>query len=283
MVHRNGEYDGKEYIFETFETIDEFIREVESRPLSDTYSFSTTAQGFTDASYDSHDRRFRGVSGYDEAKKQFIEGTKAAVEMSKAFASEVDPRQREAANSPCGCVPIVANALRGIPDSMVDIRRKRIPKATRLVVDMTVHCGISCSDIIRAGKQIIAAVGKLEGQGISTEIMCTVDSLMCGNVLTGMGVTIKNAGQGFSAARVSFPMSSPAFLRVFSLMHTSRLKGCPYDAGYGRPLANSYSDDKLRDYYRTMYGNGIYISLARVINRGEYEINNAIDMWRKGR
>ena len=281
MVHREGKYDGKKYILEKFESIDEFLKEIEGRPIAKDWKGTHTAETLR-AKRDYDDSRFRNVKNYKEAREQFVNGTKAKAEMLKAFQTEVDPRQRQAVNAPCGCVPIVANALRGVPDAMIDIRRKRIPKATKLIIDMTVHCGTSCSDIIQAGKQIIAAVAKLEGEGISTEITCSVDSKVY-DMYVGMSVTVKNAGQGFSAARVSFPMSSPAFLRVFSFMQMSSLEGVPYDSGYGSAIAYGRHGKQLEDYYRTMYGDGIYFSLANVIRSGQWEIDNAISKWRKGR
>lgn len=280
IVHREGEHEGRRYILERFDTIDEFIKEMESRPIADDWKGTRTAENIR--TEDITDPKFRSVHSYSEAKKKFIEGTKAAAEMSKAFASEVDPKQREKVNSPVGCVPIVASALMGLPNSMIDIRRKRIPKAVRLVVDMTVHCGISCYDITRAGKQIIAAIGKLESQGISTEIVCSVDSSIS-NMFTSMGVIVKTAGQAFNAARVSFPMSSPAFLRVWSFIQTSSLEGLPYDSGYGRAVSYVLGREELDAYYKKMYGPGIHISLANVISRGEREINNAIEAWKNGR
>lgn len=281
MVHRDGKFQNREYILEKFESIDEFLKEVENRPVTDNYRHDRTANDLKSECYDN--ARFRGVKGYPEARDQFVQGTKAKAEMLKAYQTEVDPRQRQAVNSPCGCAPIVAHALMGVPDAMIDIRRKRIPKATKVIVDMTVHCGVSCSDIIQAGKQIIAAVGKLESQGISTEITCSVDSVLCHSQLTGMGITVKNAGQGFNAARVSFPMSSPAFLRVFSFIQTATLPRALYDGGYGQPAANVLDRKDLEEYYRTMYGDGIYLSLAKIVSYGQSEIDNAISKWRRGR
>lgn len=281
MVHRDGTHNNKNYILERFESIDEFLKEVENRPITPNYTGDRTAGELRHESYSNP--KFRGVKGYSEARRQFVEGTKAKTEMLKAYQTEVDPRQRQSINAPCGCAPIVAHALMGVPDAMIDIRRKRIPKATKVIVDMTVNCGVSCSSITEAGKKIIAAVGKLESQGISTEITCSVDSLMDNRQLTGLGITVKNAGQAFNATRVSFPMSSPAFLRVFSFIQTATLPGVLYDYGYGRPLADVLGREELTEYYRTMYGDGIFLSLAKVITRGQAEIDRAIESWRRGR
>ena len=281
MIHREGQYENKPYILERFESIDEFIKTIESRPITKAYKDHPSV---LDARSEEIRRTaFRGVKSYSEAREQFINGTKAKATMLKAYQTEVDPRQRQAVNAPCGCAPIVAHALMGVPDAMIDIRRKRIPKAVKVIIDMGVNCGVEAHDIVEAGKQIIAAVGKLESQGISTEITCTSDGFLDDRQYNAMGVTIKNAGQGFSAARVSFPMSSPAFLRVFNFIYTGTLPGARYDFGLGRPVADMKYGKDLDTYYRTMYGDGIYISLAKVIRTGKFEIDNAINKWRNGR
>ena len=280
MVQRIGKFDGKKYILERFDSIDEFIKTIEERPISPQYSRDSTAKSVR--SDHINDPRWSGAESYDEAKTAFVNGTKAKTEMSKAFCSDVDPHQRETHNAPCGCAPIVAHALMGVPDAMIDIRRKRIPKATRVIVNMSISCGTNAREITEAGKKIIAAIGKLESQGISTEIMCTADKEVEG-VYSSCSIAIKNAGQAFNAARVSFSMSSPAFLRVFQFAHLSSQPDSPYSHGYGRAISYRLSGQALRDYYRAMYGNGIYISLAEVDRQGQYAIDQAIEAWRKGK
>ena len=280
MVSRTGKHENKKYVLERFESIDEFIKTVEARPISEQYSGDITAQDVRSESISNP--RWTGAHSYSEAKKEFIEGTKAKAAMMKAYLTEVDPHQRQSVNAPCGCAPIVAHALMGVPDAMIDIRRKRIPKAVRVVVNMSIRSGTTASEITEAGKKIIAAIGKLESQGISTEILCSKDAEVSG-VYSSCSIAIKNAGQGFSAARVSFPMSSPAFLRVFQFMHMSSQPDTPYHYGYGKALSYVMSTEELIRYYRAMYGNGIYISLADVASHGQYEIDRAIEAWKKGR
>lgn len=280
MVSRAGKFNTRNYILERFESIDEFIKTIEARPISPQYRGNGTAINVR--SNDIDDPHWTGAKSYEDAKKQFVEGTKAKTEMLKAYQTEVDPRQRQAVNAPCGCAPIVAHALMGIPDAMIDIRRKRIPKATRVVVNMSISAATSARDITEAGKKIIAAIGKLESQGISTEILCSKDAMVCGTI-SGCSIAIKNAGQAFNAARVSFSMSSPAFLRVFQFAHMSSQPEMPFSAGYGSALSYQLDRKELQEYYRTMYGDGIYISLADVQRYGQSAIDKAIEAWRNGR
>lgn len=280
MISRVGKFENQKYILERFESIDEFLKTIETRPISEQYSHDSTAKDVR--SQHISDPRWTGVSSYNEAKEQFINGTKAKAEMKKAYETELDPRRRESVNAPCGCAPIVAHALMGIPNAMVDIRRKRVPKATRVVVNMSISASISAGRITEAGKKIIAAIGRLESEGVSTEILCTKDAQIC-SALSSCSIAIKNAGQAFNAARVSFAMSSPAFLRVFQFAHMSSQPDTPYSMGYGSAISYSFDHDKLQRYYQMAYGDGIFFDLAEVVRRGEGVIERAIAVWKKGR
>ena len=279
MIQRQGEYNGTEYTLERYDCIDEFLTTIESRPLHDNYEWKS--KDLRQPEYCSYDIEFKSVKGYDDARTKFVEGTKATAEMSKAYRSMETSRERKSVNSVRGCAPIVAKALMGMPDSMIDIRRKRVPKTVKVVVNMSISGGISAWEITEAGKKIIAAVGRLENEGIATEIICTADKFLEGKQLSSCGVTIKNAGQGFNAARVSFSMSSPAFLRVFQWLQLATNPHAIFDSGYGSNVAYMWSGKTLDDYYRTMYGNGIYISLPNVVKRGQSEIDRAINEWRR--
>ena len=279
MVQRCGDYEGKPYTLERYESIDEFLRTVEARPITPQYQYHSDA-GEIRGTYS--DPYFHGVKNYDEARQQFIDGTKAKAEMSKVFAATQTSRKRQTVNAIYGCAPIVPKALMGVPDSMIDIRRKRIPKVTKVVVNMSIAFGTTSDQITEAGKKIIAAVGKLEAQGISTEIICTADKFV-DNQISSCGISIKNSGQAFSAARVSFSMSSPAFLRTFQWLQLMTNPKARYASGLGKNIAYSWSGETLARYYRTMYGNGIYISLPDVVRRGQAEIERAISEWQTRR
>lgn len=282
MIERQGiytsKYGGYPYTLERYDSIDEFLKTLESRELVGRYQKRSK-----DLLGEYWNTDFHGAKSYDEAKEQFVNGTKATIEMSKAFKSEVNPRKRLTVNAPCGSAPIVAHALMGIPDAMIDIRRERVPKATKVVVNMSINGDTEGWQITEAGKKVIAAVGKLEGQGVATEIICTADKFLNHAQLSSCGITIKNAGQAFNAARVSFSMSSPAFLRTFQWLQLAKNPHAQFDDGYGSNVAYSWRGEVLSDYYKTMYGSGIYISLPDVVKRGQAEIDRAIDEWKKRR
>lgn len=280
MTAREGTYKGKTYILEHYESIAEFIETLEARPVSDQYSRDFTAQDVR--SEHISNPRWTGAASYSEAKDQFMTGTKATKAMQRAYIATQTSRKRETVNAPCGGAPIVAHALLGLPNSMIDIRRKREPRTVRIIINMSLPAGRTAADITEAGKKIIAAVGRLDGEGLSTEIICSSDKLICG-MLSSCGVVIKTAGQAFNAARVSFSMSSPAFLRVFQFMQTSSQPSMPYSSGYGAAVSQSYSGEDLKAYYEAMYGEGLYISLADVVKYGAYEIDRSIDSWKTSR
>ena len=280
MIQRQGKVCGYRYITEQFESIDEFLTTLESRPISEAYKRDSCARNVRSESIS--DARWSGAKSYQQAREQFVLGTKAKKELQKVYSQMMVSRERETVVSVCGGAPIVANALRGLPNSMIDVRRKRTPRTVRVVVNMSIPCHASAADITEAGKKIIAAVGKLDAQGIQTEIICGADRLLSGSQILSCGITIKNAGQAFNAARVSFSMSSPAFLRVFQFAHCSSHPQAVYDSGYGRTIKNVlYDDAELTKYYQTVYGQGIYFTLADVARRGDASIEDAIRAWQK--
>ena len=279
MVQRQGEFDGKGYTLERYGSIDEFLRTLEGRELVGDYSWRSA--DLREEEYS--DKSFHGVKGYTDAREQFVNGTKAKAEMNKAYTAMQTSRKREQVNAICGCVPVVAKAIMGVPNAMIDTRHKRIPKVVKVVVNMSIRGDTSAREITEAGKKIIAAVGKLEAQGISTEIMCTADKLLNRHQISSCGIAIKNSGQVFSAARVSFSMSSPAFLRTFQWLQLATNPSAEFDSGYGSNVAYHYSGNKLSNYYKAMYGDGIYISLPDVVRYGAGEIDKAINDWQKRR
>lgn len=281
MIKREGTFKSFEYTLERYESVDEFLKELESREVSPQYSHYSTIKML--AGGGNYGSSFYGADNYADAREKFVLGTKAKDEMSKAFKSEVDPRKRETVNAPCGCAPIVPNALMGIPNSMIDIRRTRIPKATKVVVNMSVNGDTSAYSITEAGKKIIAVVGKLEAEGIATEIICTADKVLNHRQISSCGIAIKNAGRAFNAARVSFSMSSPAFLRVFQWLQLGKNPNAVFAEGLGRNVWYDMPEKEVNAYYRAMYGDGIYISLPDVVRNGQYALDNAIRTWKKGR
>lgn len=281
MIKRTGNACGYEYTVERFDGINEFLQTIEARDISKEYSDNHTA--ITARSND-YSNTYKGASwygakGYEDAREQFMYGTKAKKAMRTAYAATQITRERETVCAPCGCAPIVANALRGIPNSMIDIRRKRKPRVAKIVVNMAISHFVKPSQIVEAGKAIIAAIGKLDAQGIQTEIVCAVDALLNHTQIASYGITIKNAGQAFNAARVSFSLSSPAFVRVFDFVHTSTRGDVVYDSGYGTPVSRALSKKDAAAYYSKIYNADIHFALSEVISRGAGAIDEAIAAW----
>jgi len=278
MISKSGKTCGYNYIFEQFGTIDEFIKTTEARGISEAYKDNGTAKEMRSEYIERSS--WAGVASYSSAKEQFIQGTKAKAAMRQAYAATMISQRREMVLAPCGAAPIVANALRGLPNSMIDIRRKREPRTARVVIDMSIPWNIGAKEITQAGRSIIEAVGKLDAQGVQTEIICSNNVILAGEQINACGVVIKTAGQAFNAARVSFSMSSPAFLRVFQLIYTSGKPGALYDSGYGGPVAHRLPKADLPGYYESVFGKGLYISISEVVKRGAAAIDEAIKSWR---
>ena len=282
MIQRQGQFNKKAYTLELFDSIDEYIKTIEARPIADAWKYNRRAQEVrrTDRY---NDPSWSGAKNYNDAREQFIAGTKAKTELARVYNQTQTSRKRQTVAAPCGGAPIVANALRGIPNAMIDTRRKREPKTVRMVVNMTVSGMTRAEQITEAGRQIIAAAGRLDAQGIQTEIVCSNDHVLNGRQYASTAVIIKTAGHAFNAARVSFSMSSPAFLRVFLFAALSGNDKAEYDSAYGYALTDAVTAQEAAEYQRAIYGPAITINLARVIRQGAGVIDDAIKAWQAGR
>ena len=70
-----------------------------------------------------------------------------------------------------GYAPIVPNAIIGLPTSMIaDDRIQHKAKVVSIWYDSTADCGVSVSEIAKAGRHLLELVSMLEGQGFRVEL-----------------------------------------------------------------------------------------------------------------
>ena len=147
-----------------------------------------------------------------------------------------------------------------------------------LIVDTTVPWKVKGYEVVEAGKKIVEYLSEMESDyTVSLHVIALLSfnrvkvrgakgKYICKDAY-GFGIQIKEAGKPFSASRVSFCLTSPAFLRVFGFIWTSRAEGIPYDSCYGYPL--SHEPKKEKEVLSNIYKNSKVISIYDVIRYGE--------------
>ena len=166
-----------------------------------------------------------GVNSVEQAQDLFLNGWQQNVEKMKvAFKKELDclehDRPRKMVANVAGFIPIVPNALLGLPKSMIDV--KFAPKKSKILnfmVSIDRSCGNDVETIIKKMTKIFAYIAMLERSGqyrCRIEVFFTAygDSSRNGTN-TSASVLIKSENQLFDIKRLCFPIIHPAMLRLF--------------------------------------------------------------------
>lgn len=201
-----------------------------------------------------------GVNSVEQAQDLFLNGWQQNVEQMKvAFNKELDclehDRPRKMAASVSGFMPIVPNALLGLPNSMIDI--KLTPKKSRILnfmVSIDRSCGNDVSTIIQKMTKMFAYIAMLERNG---QYRCRIEVFFTayGNssrigTNTSASVLVKSENQLFDIKRLCFPIIHPAMLRLFMFAWNESL---PLDysdykvSGFGCSFEH-WSSDYKKDF-----------------------------------
>lgn len=262
--------------FQDFEGINEFADYLEKNEFTSewlqTFEGRYVLSKLQKDEYDRSDARFRGVSGYSDAKNKLLNGTNVR-EIKRARAASLTTDRPKAARGVCGGVPIVPSYLSGNPMSMMTLKPRPERRSLRIFVDCAMPSRVRASEITRAGEKIVAALAKVDAIANYDLVAgsVTYDYWDTHNIY-GLGITIKTAGKPFSASRVSFCLTSPAFLRVFEFMWDGKNHNIKPMEGFGRSLSHA-KPGIYRELIEKHHANTIVIPLEYVVEQGEYYIN----------
>lgn len=272
MLRIEKEYDGVKITAEKFAGINDFLSMYENRPVSDTYKKHETANELQAEKYSTSRRRFTGVKSYAEAVNQLKNGVNvAAIKTARTAAAAGTKRTiKKSVNGGRVCVP---SYLSGSPACMR--RACKMPAKTELnvVIDMGVHYGITSEQITKAGQQIVKYITELEERynvNLHAANAVSYNHKNCSADFSDayiFGIKIKDAGKPFSAGRVSFCLTSAAFLRVFGFIWITRADGVPYAGGLGQPTSSNMEQEQK--IMQAVYKNAVTISINDVIRNGE--------------
>lgn len=201
-----------------------------------------------------------GCKSVKEAEDMLMNGWAKKVEdMKIAFKKELatldNSRLRTTVASVSGFMPIVPNALLGLPNSMIDVRMT--PKKSRILnfmVSIDRSCGNSVDEIVRKMTKIFAYMAMLERSG---QYRCRIEVFFTAfgghgrdRTNTSVSVLVKSENQLFDIKRLCFPIIHPAMLRLFAFAWEESLP-MPADqymeGGYGTSFEH-WDEEYKRDY-----------------------------------
>lgn len=224
---------------------------------------------------------WRGVKSYDEALELMANGYQPTVENMRGVfkASRSGESTRFAfKNEITGFAPIVPLALNGVPNCMMNMRMNPIKaKVVDIYYDMTSRRGVDSDTIIKAGQELLGAIVELERQGYRFNLY-GVQTYYDGSSCDMLVVKTKSAGQPLDLKRVSFPLTHTAFFRVIGFDWYSKVPGGKHRSGYGHGIAYDYSNEKLQEFAKDLFGgNPVYFSAAKIEQISKEHIKEVIN------
>ncbi len=263
---------GNKVHYEYFDSADEVVRTCQRR--------SRTDERFKDKTTEKYDD-WEGVKDYAEALDLMKYGYQPTVDaMQGVFKATKNGEGTRFAfrNNVQGFVPIVPLALKNVPNCMVSMTMKPIKaKVLDVYYDITASAGNESNEIIKAGQALLGTIIELERQGYRFNLYA-VQTYYDNHDCDMLVVKLKSASQPIDLKRISFPLTHTAFFRVIGFDWYSKVPGGKYRFGYGKAIAYDYSEEKLQEFGRQLFGkNAIYFSAAKIINSKAEHIKEVIE------
>lgn len=225
---------------------------------------------------------FTHTHNFDEAVDLMIKGDVKSqskiLEIKSKLDYEVNSKQVTKVRSRAdvaGYSPIVANAVMGLPKSMINSYRTPVKnKIVDIYINHSVGAFMDAETIEFRGAYILSYIDHLEQNGYRVNLFAGAFSYSADNDdYSGFYVKIKSSSQPMNILKTAFYVVHPSFLRriYFRILENeSRLKNKTY-SGYGQ--ATGFAQQ--RDLQNKMLGKDVII-LDRSINLDEdnsYEEN----------
>lgn len=246
----------KRVVFESFSNIELFLNTIDSRTENSVYS----GVGVCDSKNGS--KSFAGTDSYKESldlmRTGYVEGME---KLKNSLLSPVNPRtENTCKNIPTvdivGFAPLVANAIIGMPKSMINIKKINIPSKVISIFYNSSDCaGVEASRFVTAGAHLLGLIIQLEKDGYRVSL--SVASAFCTKKQKSIAsVSIKDHRSKINPLKVSYPLLHPSFFRrqMFRWLETNPdVKDEEYEGAYGKPLWTFHDSniDSEREFLRS--------------------------------
>lgn len=230
---------------EKFDSIDNFMKVIESRPRNNIMANQNASR---DGS-----KSFTGTRSYGEAVELLANGYEKPLEKIKtAVAQDMKitkgrPR-RTPHNAVVGFVPNVPNYLLGIPEQMITIAQTtEKTKAISIAYFIGNNSGTSAEDLEDAGIKILNVVNRLELSGVRVNLEIIP---MCTKCLDGRkeyqiaSVKVKDYKDQLDIKKICFPIAHPSMFRRlgFAWLERSADMEGNYRGDYGSSVKEGQED-----------------------------------------
>jgi len=217
---------------------------------------------------------------YEEACALAVSGYKEGLNRMISSGLKVTHRETVHKNIPSvnvvGYAPHVANAVVGIPMSMIDVAPvKQQGKVITILYNIDGICDVDAQDFVAAGKNVLNVITTLETQGYRVGLY-VMQNYYAGDEIGLFSIEIKNWRQASNPLKVSYPLIHPSFFRRHGFKW---LETCPnitdssFTHGYGCSFDRIYRNkNEMEEFLREQ---GILKQGWFFLSREEATNNNA--------
>ena len=252
---------GRTVIVEKFNSIDELLKTINSRPLND-YVSDAVRNG-------SHDGdKWVGKITYQEAQKFLQYGwdkpLKEFQQVIKKVSDKVllDSKKPVIFKSVSGFKPIVPNALKGLPKSMMG--KKLVVKKTKIInvmVEISKPASYTHNEIVDKSIEILSQLYILERQGyrVRLSMLGTHAQPHGDEKQMGWSLLIKDESQPFDIKKLMFPLVHSAMLRMISFDWYESVPNGNKVSGYGRAVQNWVDKSEAKAFLDVFGGDNYHL------------------------
>lgn len=275
--------DGKrKVLLEEFQTLDEFHRVLLER--------EKTREPIICNERECCDKKWTGVPDFETAEELLTNGYEEPLEDIKtAYAMTVKSKTVNTITpSVVGGAPIVPNVIRGLPRSMMGVKKQASIQSSPIInlfVDITIPYKIKTWQVKGMAIKIVSDIATLEVSGYKVNLY--VASAFCdwekGNKCIASTIKVKDCNQRFNAQRLTFAMIHPAMLRCLMFQWYNYVPGSVLYYNYGFPLTSKYqNEDDYTKIGKEIFGHNLqnvaYVPIASLIDKDamQREVHNTI-------
>lgn len=246
-------YDFK---YEHFKSIYDFEKTINSRKINECYANrEKTSQR--------EDYEWFNTTSYEEAQNLLMQGwnieVQNMVEELNKFKRIIDVKKNRRIKSINGFVPIVPNAIKGMPLSMYNTKieqQKKRKNSVHIIINNTANGSISSHQLMKSGITCLKLAYVLDRMGIRTKIDVIPKMAISGESCYGCSVSIKDYRQPFNLSKMAYPLAHTSFFRRHGFKFYETMEGFTNSSmasNYGQSLIY-YKGERIVDEYKKYAG-----------------------------
>ena len=224
-------------IQEHFNSISEMLNVICSRPNNDVMKNENSSR--------EEDFSFYGTKTFEDAVELFQHGyIEVLEEIKKGTVAVVGNRatvqRNKIVNDVIGYAPHVPNAILGLPNSMIGMKKvPRKVKTISIVYKSTANCCEVTETFTKAGIALLSAINMLELSGIRVSLKLCFECAKAGNEFAFATVKLKDYKEHLDIQKLCFPIAHVSMFRRFGFKWLETCEGMEdtsWRRGYGRSL-----------------------------------------------